>query len=90
MAATQLESYTDNVEAIVVNALAAKVDTQPHLSDELLRLSVDSLAMAELALEIEQKLKIRLDERVLDQNTVGELVNYVRGLVQKQGQRPAN
>ena len=75
----------DDVEATVLEALKAKVG-RAALTDELARLSVDSLAMAELALEIEQRLKIRLDEGVLEQRTVKDLVHYAQKLVDKQKQ----
>jgi acyl carrier protein len=75
----------DDVEATILEALKAKVG-RAELTDELARLSVDSLAMAELALEIEQRLKIRLDEGVLEQRTVNDLVHYAQKLVDKQKQ----
>jgi acyl carrier protein len=74
----------DDVEATVLEALKAKVGPRAQLTDDLARLSVDSLAMAELALEIEQRLKIRLDEGVLEQRTVKDLVHYAQKLVEKQ------
>lgn len=74
----------EDVQATVLEALAAKVECRPLITDDLAKLSVDSLAMAELALEIEQRLKIRLDDGVLDQTTVKDLVAYVQALVDKQ------
>ena len=74
----------DDVEATVLEALKRKVGPRAQLTDDLARLSVDSLAMAELALEIEQRLKIRLDEGVLEQKTVKDLVHYAQKLVEKQ------
>ena len=76
----------DDVETTVLEALKRKVGPRAELTDELARLSVDSLAMAELALEIEQRLKIRLDEGVLEQRTVKDLVHYAQKLVDKQKQ----
>ena len=73
----------DEVETTILDALHAKVGAQAKLADDLASLSVDSLAMAELALELEQKLKIRLDEGVLEQKTVQDLVTYARNLVNK-------
>ena len=78
----------EDVEATILNALASKVECRAKLTDELASLSVDSLAMAELALEIEQRLKIRLDEGVLEQRTVEDLVHYVQALVDQQ-KKPA-
>ncbi len=74
----------DDVEAIVIEVLKTKVGPRAQLTDDLSRLSIDSLAMAEVALEIEQRLKIRLDEGVLEQRTVKELVRYAQNLVEKQ------
>jgi len=76
----------DEVETTILDALSAKVGVQAKLADDLASLSVDSLAMAELALELEQKLKIRLDEGVLEQKTVQDLVTYARNLIAKQRQ----
>jgi acyl carrier protein len=76
----------DEVEATVLEALKTKVGPRAQLTDELSKLSVDSLAMAELALEIEQRLKIRLDEGVLEQRTVKDLVRYSQKLVEEQHQ----
>jgi acyl carrier protein len=75
-----------DVEATILEALQAKVGSRAQLTDELATLSIDSLAMAELALEIEQRLKIRLDEGVLEQRTVKDLVRYAQKLVEKQKQ----
>ncbi len=74
----------EDVQATVLEALASKAECRPLITDDLAKLSVDSLAMAELALEIEQRLKIRLDDGVLDQTTVKDLVAYVQSLVDKQ------
>ena len=76
----------DDVEATVIEALKTKVGPRAQLADDLSRLSIDSLAMAEVALEIEQRLKIRLDEGVLEQRTVKDLVSYAQKLVDKQKQ----
>jgi acyl carrier protein len=74
----------DEVEATILEALKAKVGPRAQLADDLSRLSIDSLAMAELALEIEERLKIRLDEGVLEQRTVKDLIRYAQKLVEKQ------
>lgn len=74
----------EDVQATVLEALASKVECRAEITDDLAQLSVDSLAMAELALELEQRLKIRLDDGVLDQKTVKDLIAYVQSLVDKQ------
>jgi acyl carrier protein len=74
----------EDVQATVLEALASKAECRAQITDDLAKLSIDSLAMAELALEIEQRLKIRLNDEVLDQRTVKDLVSYVQALVDKQ------
>ncbi|MCE9528771.1 MAG: acyl carrier protein [Planctomycetales bacterium] len=74
----------EDVQATVLEALASKAECRAQITDDLAKLSIDSLAMAELALEIEQRLKIRLDDEILDQRTVKDLVSYVQALVDKQ------
>ena len=68
----------DEVETIILTSIETHVQVRPKLSDEMLLLGVDSLALAETTHQIEQELKVRLDDRLLDQKTVGELINYVR------------
>ena len=74
----------EDVQATVLEALATKAECRALITDDIAKLSIDSLAMAELALEIEQRLKIRLNDEVLDQRTVKDLVDYVQALVDKQ------
>jgi len=74
----------EEVESVVLSALAGKIGRRPKLSDDLARVSIDSLAMAEVALEIEEKLQVRLSEGILDQETVGDLVHHVAALRRKQ------
>lgn len=70
----------DEVESVVRSTIASKTRRPAELADELSRLGLDSLAMAEVALEIEQRLAIRIDEGILDQRTLGDLVEHVRML----------
>lgn len=74
----------DEVQSVIVNAIRAKVGGQPQPDDSLALLDLDSLAMAEVTLEIEQQLKLRLDESVLEARTVSELCERVRRCRQKQ------
>ena len=80
------QTIMDDVQATILEALYAKVGVHAQLTDDLATLSIDSLAMAELALEIEQRLKIRLDEGVLEQRTVSDLVQYIQKLVDQRKQ----
>lgn len=70
----------DDIEAIILSSIETHTEMRPKLTDELALLNFDSLAMAETAHDIEQKLHIRLDDRLLDQRTVAELIDYVRQL----------
>lgn len=74
----------DEVESVILSAIEAKVARRPKLSDDLARVGIDSLAMAEIALEVEEQLGVRLDEGVLDQETIGELIQHVARLRQNQ------
>ena len=74
----------EEVESVVLSALAAKIGRRPKLSEDLARISIDSLAMAEIALEIEQQLQVKLNEGILDQQTVGDLVYHVAALRRRQ------
>ncbi len=66
----------EDVRQQVLGLLKKKAGKPVALSDSLADLQLDSLAMAELAYEIEQTLGIRTDEEVLDCNTVEEFINY--------------
>jgi acyl carrier protein len=77
----------DEVESLILAAIEAKVARRPQLSDDLLRVGIDSLAMAEIALEIEERLGVRLNEGVLDQETIGDLIRHVAQLRQQQSPR---
>ena len=79
----------EDVQATVLEAIASKAECRAQITDDIAKLSIDSLAMAELALEIEQWLKIRLNDEVLDQRTVKDLVSYVQALVDKQRATPS-
>ena len=71
----------EDVEATVLQVLASKAEVRARPTDDLASLSIDSLAMAEMALELEQRLNIRLDEGLLEQRTVADLVHYTQALV---------
>lgn len=78
------DSCMDEVESVILAAIEAKVARRPSLSDDLAHVGIDSLAMAEIALEVEERLGVRLDEGILDQETIGDLIQHVAILRQKQ------
>ncbi len=51
------------------------------------RLKIDSLAMAEMTMEIERTFAIKVDEYILDVETVNDLVTYVYERQQAQPKR---
>ncbi|MGN6135285.1 MAG: acyl carrier protein [Aureliella sp.] len=68
----------DAIESILLEKLAAMFGGQPKLSDSLLLLGVDSVGMAELTFDIEKQFGIRVDDAILDVDTVADLAAYVR------------
>lgn len=68
----------DAVEQQIVQALQDELGSRVTTADSFGRLGVDSLRMAELASDLEHRFGIRVDEELLDVDTVGELVDYVR------------
>ena len=68
----------DSIEAQIRQALQDKFGGSPQGDDSLAALGVDSLGMAELASEVEKHFGIRVDEDVLDVETVADLAAYIR------------
>ncbi|MFO0819892.1 MAG: acyl carrier protein [Pirellulales bacterium] len=73
-----------DVETRVLEILTAKLGMRPALSDDLAALNLDSLALAEFSAEIESTYGVRMDDRVFEVTTVGEMVEYVCGLRTRQ------
>jgi acyl carrier protein len=69
--------HIESVQAEVLRALTAKFGGSPQPDDDLSSFGVDSLGMAELIGELEQRFQIKADEEILDVETVAELVKYV-------------
>jgi acyl carrier protein len=68
----------DVVEETVIEYLRKNVGGNPRLSDQLSLVGVDSVGMAELTFELEKRFSIRIGDDVLDLQTIGELVDYIR------------
>lgn len=68
----------DTIEIEIERALGKELRRRPRATDSLTSLGLDSLRMAELATRLESEFGIRVDEELLDVETVGELANYVR------------
>jgi acyl carrier protein len=68
----------DTIESELVRQLSEKFGGHPKLDDSLLLIGVDSVGMAELTIEIEKQFNVRVDDSILDVQTVQELADYVR------------
>jgi len=77
------EPETASTEAVVCELLRQKFGINPKPGDRLAELEIDSLGMAELALELERKFQVRIDGSILDARTVGELARGIDRLKSK-------
>lgn len=68
----------DVIEQQVVQALERELGRSVTTADSLDRLGIESLRKAELASELAHRFGIRVDEELLDVDTVAELADYVR------------
>jgi acyl carrier protein len=68
----------ETIESVLLEKLADKFGGQPKLGDSLLMVGVDSVGMAELTFDIEKAFAIRVDDAVLDVDTVQDLADYIR------------
>jgi len=65
------------VETEIIKALRQELGRDVGATDSLGSLGVDSLRMAQLATELERRFAFRVDEELLDVETVEELTEYV-------------
>lgn len=68
----------DVIEQEIVDYLRKAVGGNPRISDSLAVIGIDSVGMAELTFELEKRFSIRVDDDVLDLETVADLASYVR------------
>ncbi|MEQ1825086.1 MAG: acyl carrier protein [Pirellula sp.] len=61
----------------IVEYLKTSCGVLPKGDDSLSMIGVDSVAMAELTFELEKRFSIKIDDDILDVETVDELVQYV-------------
>jgi acyl carrier protein len=57
----------------------------PQGNDSLAMIGIDSVAMAELTFELEKRFAIKIDDDILDVDSVDELVQYV--VARKEGSK---
>lgn len=65
------------IQTMVLDLIRSKTGVQPHGDDTFDSLKIDSLAMAELTVEIEKTFSIRVDEDIMDVASIQELVAYI-------------
>jgi len=70
----------NSVETAIIGMLRQEVGRDVAATGSL---GMDSLRMAELATELEVRFGFRIDEELLDVETVKELVEYVRSRAEK-------
>lgn len=68
----------DVVEQEIIDYLRQACGGNPRPSDSLAMIGIDSVGMAELTFELEKRFSIRVDDDVLDVETVSDLAQYVR------------
>lgn len=68
----------DVIEQEIVDYLRKSIGGNPRSTDSLAVIGIDSVGMAELTFELEKRFSIRVDDDVLDLETVADLVRYVR------------
>ena len=71
-------TLVDKIETELLQKIANMFGGQPRLADSLMMVGVDSVGMAELTFDIEKHFGIRVDDTVLDVDTVQDLANYIR------------
>lgn len=68
----------NTIETEIVQTLRRELGRDVNSTDSLGSLGIDSLRMAQLATELERRFEFRVDEELLDIDTVEELAEYVR------------
>lgn len=77
------------IAASVIAILTQKLGRPVTLEDSVGLLELDSLALAEVSVEIEKAVGVRLDEGILDAKTVGDMASYVTDLTRRSARRAA-
>jgi acyl carrier protein len=67
----------EETQAQVLDYLAKTVGGRPDLDDSLAMIGIDSVAMAEMTFELEKRFSIKIDDEILDVESVRQLVQYL-------------
>jgi acyl carrier protein len=68
------------IERQVLTVLGEQFEREPELDEPLASLGIDSLGMAELTVEMEERFGVRVDEYILGIETARELAAYIEKL----------
>ena len=68
---------TQETKTQILTYLKKVCGGNPKGNDSLSLIGIDSVAMAELTFELEKRFAIRIDDDILDIDTVDELISYV-------------
>lgn len=71
------QASLESIEAKIIEHLRKIVGGSPQSDDSLALIGVDSVAMAELTFELEKQFSIKIDDEILDVDTIRELTHYV-------------
>jgi acyl carrier protein len=74
-----------SVQTQIVEYLRKVCGGSPQGNDSLAMIGIDSVAMAELTFELEKRFSIKIDDDILDVDSVDELVQYV--VARKEGMK---
>jgi acyl carrier protein len=67
----------EETQTQVIEYLSKLVGSRPHLDDSLAMIGIDSVAMAEMTFELEKRFSLKIDDEILDVESVRQLVHYL-------------
>ncbi len=70
----------DDMRQMIADLIAAKTGKRPRNDQSWWELDIDSIAMAEMVHELEQRLSLRLNERVFETENIDELAALIEQL----------
>jgi acyl carrier protein len=68
----------DSIEEQLLVMFTNKFGSRPKASDGLAYIGVDSVGMAELTFDLEKQFGIRVDDDIVNTDTVQDLADYIR------------
>lgn len=78
----------DNTLERLTGLVKSRFGRAPQPGESFDSLEMDSLAMAEFSLDIEKEFKIRLNDRVTEVQSLEEMADYVRQLLDNAKKSP--